>query len=117
MLDECKGDKLEEVLISWSSAVLAKVLAAERNRNSSVARRLILNRKIALKDQESFLPLAVAHRASLTAVLRRKEQLRTRYSDFQHCLDQKEQDLARRTERLEEIEESGAARVVPNHVT
>ncbi len=117
MLDECKGDKLEEVLVSWSSAVLAKVLAAERNRNSSVARRLVLNRKIALKDQESFLPLAVAHRASLTAVLRRKEQLRTRYSDFQHCLDQKEQDLARRTERLEEIEESGAARVVPNHVT
>lgn len=117
MLDDCKGDKLEEVLVSFSSAVLAKVLAAERNRNPSVARRLVLSRKIALKDQESFLPLAVAHRASLTAVLRRKKQLRTRYSDFQHLLDQKEQDLARRTEQLEAIEESGAARVVPNHIS
>lgn len=117
MLDECKGDKLEELLVSLSTAVLTKVLAAQRNQDSSIARRLVLNRKIALKDQASLLPLAVAHRASLTAVLRRKEQLRTRYSNFQHRLDQKEQDLARRIERLEAIEESGIARVVPNHIT
>ncbi len=117
MLDECKGDKLEEVLVSFSTVVLRKALAAEKHGDSSITKRLVLTRKLVLKDQESLLPLAVAHRASLTALLRRKKQLRASYSDFQHLLDQKEQDLARRTEHLEAIEESGAARAVPNHVT
>ena len=116
MLDECKGDKFEEVLVSFSTIVLQKVLAAEKNDNPSIAKRLALARRLALRDQDSLLPLAVAHRASLTAVLRRKTALKTRYSDFQRLLDQKEQELAQRTGRLEAIEESGAARIVSNHV-
>ena len=115
MLDECKGDKFEEVLASFSTVVLQKVLAAESNENPSVVKRLALARKVPSKDQESLLPLAVAHRASLTAVLRRKAVLKTRYTEFQRLLDEKERELAQRTEHLGAIEESGAAKFVPNH--
>lgn len=116
MLDECKGDKFEEVVVSFSTVVLQKVLAAEKIENSSIAKRLAIARKVPLDEKKSLLPLAIAHRVSLTEVLRRKRLLETRYSEFQHLLEQKEQELAQRTERLEAIEESGAARVVPNHV-
>ena len=115
MLDECKGDKFEEVLVSLSTIVVQKVLAAEKNENPSIARRFALIRKVPLKDQESLLPLALAHRASLASVLRRKRLLKTRHLEFQHLLDRKEQELSQRIERLEAIEESGAAKFVPNH--
>ena len=117
MLDECKGDKFEEVLVSFSTVVLQKSLAAETTGDVTIARTLALARNVASRDQEFLLPLAIAYKASLTATLRRKKQLKTNYSIFQHVLDQKEQDLAQKTEQLEAIEESGAARTVPNQVT
>ena len=117
MLDECKGDKFEEVLVSFSTIVLRKVLAAEKVGNASIAKRLALAANVPSTDQQSMLPLAIAHRASLTAVLRRRKQFKSRYSELQRLLDEKEHGLAWKIEQLEAIEEIGAASIVPNHHT
>ena len=98
MLDECKGEKLEEVLAAFSTIVLHKMLAAEKNHNSTIAKHLALTSKLKSNELKSLLPLAVAHRASLTAVLHRKELLRSRYKEFQRMLDGKSKDLRQQHE-------------------
>ncbi|KAL8817689.1 MAG: hypothetical protein Q9191_008097 [Dirinaria sp. TL-2023a] len=100
MLDECKGEKLEELLVSFSMTVLRNVLAEEEHGKNTVARRLVLATKLPKKDQNSLLPLALAHRASLTALLRRKDELRARYSAFQLMLDARSNELTQRKEPL-----------------
>ena len=92
MLDECKGEKLEEVLTTFSTIVLHKRLATERNQDTSIAKHLALAPKLKAQDQGSLLPLAIAHRASLKATLHRKKQLRLRYQDYQQMLDEKGQE-------------------------
>ncbi|KAL9608605.1 MAG: hypothetical protein Q9167_006579 [Letrouitia subvulpina] len=99
MLDECKGEKFEELLIAFQSAVLQKVLKDQED-NGSIVSQLAVARVIPKTSQRSLLPLAIAHRASLTALLRRKEQLRQRLSNFQRLLDEKEADLLQVVDRL-----------------
>lgn len=93
MLDECKGERLEEVLLAFSTAVLKKVVATEKKCKPSVAKQLSLTPNISMGDQKSLLPLAIAHRASLTSLLDRKARLRARYRAFHHLLDGKEQQI------------------------
>lgn len=100
MLDECKGDKLEEVLAAFSSIVLHKLVAAEQHGGTSAARRLALMASLSLEEQKSLLPLAIAHRASLINILRQKSRLRSRYQEFHHLLDIKEKELSRREQAL-----------------
>ncbi|KAF2403504.1 hypothetical protein EJ06DRAFT_571733, partial [Trichodelitschia bisporula] len=72
MLDECKGDKLVEILVVFSTAVLRK---------------------------RSLLPLAIAHRAALTRLLQRKEQMRERVREFKNLLDTKSAQLQERWDK------------------
>lgn len=113
MLDECKGEKLEEVLVSFSSCVLQKVLANEKDGGSAVARKIALASKLSQTDQKSLLPLAVAHRAALDTLLHRKEQLRRRYRSFQDELDGRKQELQRHTNRLKQDKKSSGEVDVP----
>lgn len=101
MLDECKGEKLEEVLAAFSTIVLQKVLKAEQNIKPSRVRILALAHTLSSEEQASLLPLAIAHRASLEGLLRKRANLRTQYRDFQHALNVKEQELRARTTSLE----------------
>ena len=112
MLDECKGEKLEEVLISFSMAVLHKTLAMEKDGNSTIARRLVLASKLSRSDQKSMLPLAIAHRASLCTLLRRKQQLQERYDDFQKRLRDSREELERRKTRLEHDQKVNGGKVI-----
>ena len=100
MLDECKGEKLEELLVTFSNIILRKVLTEEDHGRHTIARRLVLTTKMPKSDQNSLLPLALAHRASLTALLRRKEDLRARYHAFQEILDSRSKELRQREEHL-----------------
>lgn len=76
MLDECKGEKFYEILAIFSNAVLKKVLAARDagDVDAAVARRLATATMLSGEQQRSLLPLAIAHKASLVNVLRRKEE-------------------------------------------
>lgn len=98
MLDECKGEKFYEVLALFSNAVLRKVLETrERNgQNMPVVRRLATATSLSGPEQQSLLPLAIAHKAALVNVLKKKEQKRRRYLDFEMLLDNKTADINRR---------------------
>ena len=100
MFDDCKGEKIQELLASFSTIVLRKVLAAEDAEKVSIAGRLAIAKKVTTKEHESLLPLAIAHRASLTGLLRRKKELRARYRSFGCTLSAKEKELDRRFEAV-----------------
>ncbi|KAJ4337485.1 hypothetical protein N0V87_004631 [Didymella glomerata] len=101
MLDECKGDRFFEVLALFSAAVLRKVLAAttRNHRAAAVARRLATAPTLSSDEQRSLLPLAVAHKAALVHVLRRKEEKRRQLAHFAATLDAKAHDINKRTRR------------------
>ena len=105
MLDECKGEKFEDMLLAFSTVVLRQKLGTENTGRECIAMRLAFARNIALEEQKSMLPLAIAHRASLTALLRKKKRLGTNFREFQRLLDAKEQELITRAEKLESLAE------------
>ncbi|KAF2437745.1 hypothetical protein P171DRAFT_477696 [Karstenula rhodostoma CBS 690.94] len=104
MLDECKGEKFYEILSSFSSVVLKKVLAAKprRDTDEAVARTLATSAVLTNEAQTSLLPLAIAHKAALTNLLQRKEEKRRKYTDFGHLLDAKAHDINRRIRKTVE---------------
>ncbi|EAT80019.2 hypothetical protein SNOG_12721 [Parastagonospora nodorum SN15] len=98
MLDECKGEKFYEILAIFSNAALKKVLESRESRVSdeAVARRLAIAPTLSAGSQQSLLPLAIAHKAALVNILRRKEQKRRRYLEFEALLNSKTEDINRR---------------------
>ena len=100
MFDDCKGEKLQELLASFSTIVLRKALAAGDAGKVSIAGRLAIAKEVTTKEHESLLPLAIAHRASLTGLLRRKRELRARYQSFGYTLSAKEKELDKRLEAV-----------------
>lgn len=98
MLDECKGEKFFEVLASFSAIVLKKVLASQPAPQSktAVARKLATSTSLSNQEQASLLPLAIAHRAALVNLLRKKEEKRARYMDFANLLDTKAEEINKR---------------------
>lgn len=113
--DDCKGERIQELLVSFSTLVLRKVLAAGHGGKACIAARLATARTVTAKEQQSFLPLAVAHRASLTAVLRKKKDLRERYKDFGRTLDAKEQELDQRFEAVVSTQDLLDKSPIPDH--
>ncbi|KAF3043743.1 hypothetical protein E8E12_009338 [Didymella heteroderae] len=101
MLDECKGDRFFELLALFSAAVLRKVLASATpdTTHAAVARKLATAPTLSSDQQRSLLPLAVAHRAALVHVLRRKDDKRRQFAHFAATLDSKAHDINKRTRR------------------
>lgn len=95
MLDECKGEKFYEILALFSTAVLKKVLAARGSdaRDAAVTRKLATASILRPDQHQSLLPLAIAHKAALVNVLKRKEEKRRRYTEFERLLDAKADDI------------------------
>lgn len=104
MLDECRGDRLEEVLAVFSSAVLKK-LVAERALNSGHEYRPTISEKISLEnwgysgDRTELNALMLAHKVSLTSLLSKKNVARTKYHEFEEVLATKERGLVQRKEQ------------------
>lgn len=106
MLDECKGERLEEVFAAFSSAVLKK-LVAERNLNSTgsehyapIAERLAIENRGYTGERTELNGLLLAHKVSLTGALARKNEERSRYQDFEELLELKQRGLVRRREQV-----------------
>lgn len=108
MLDECKGERLEEVLAVFSSAVLKK-LVAEQQLNEpqfpALAQTLALENRGYSGERGELITLILAHRASLGRTLEKKNAARVRYSDFSQALDVKEKSLAQRREQTKALQE------------
>lgn len=115
MFDDCKGEKLQELLLSFSTIVLRKVLATGQAGNASIAGRLALAKTVTSKEHGSLLPLAIAHRASLTALLRKKRELRERCVGFGHTLKLKELELDHRFEAVVATQNLLDQHAIPDH--
>ncbi|CAO2652939.1 Nn.00g023500.m01.CDS01 [Neocucurbitaria sp. VM-36] len=104
MLDECKGEKFYEILALFSTVVLKKILATREgnNRNAAVARRLATATTLSTENQQSLLPLAIAHKAALVNVLKRKEAKRRRFMEFERMLDAKAGDINHRIRKCKD---------------
>ena len=114
--DDCKGERILELLVSFSTLVVRRVLAAAgHGGRACIAARLATAKTVTAKEQQSFLPLAVAHRASLTAILQKKKDLRERYKNFARILDAKEQELDRRFEAVVSTQDILDKNPIPEH--
>ena len=113
--DDCKGERIQELLVSFSSLVLRKFLAVGQGARACIAARLATAKTITAKEQQSFLPLAIAHRASLTSILRKKKDLRERYKNFGRILDTKEEELNRRFEAVVSTQNILDKNPIPDH--
>ncbi|CAK7268034.1 hypothetical protein SEPCBS119000_002849 [Sporothrix epigloea] len=97
MLDECRGERFEEILAVFSSAVLKGVVEREDG-SSSLARSMALENCGYSADRTQLYALILAHKTSLHQRLRQKEAARARYHDFEELLSLKERSVARRQE-------------------
>jgi hypothetical protein len=103
MLDECKGERLEEILAVFSNAVLKKVVEEDRSTaHTSLAQQLALENFSYHGERTVLSSLIVAHKASLGKHLRGKEETRAKYHDFSDLLDLNERRIARRHEQLKQ---------------
>ena len=103
MLDECKGDRLEEVLAVFSNAVLKKVLQIQGAGYEALAQQLALENFSYSGERTILSALIVAHKASLSKHLRGKEDSRARYRDFSDLLNLNDRRIARRHEQLKQV--------------
>lgn len=106
MLDECKGDRVEEVLAVFSNVVLKKMLHTQgTSRHPALAQQLALENFSYHGERAAVASLVVVHKASLGKHLREKEENRARYNDFSSLLDLNDRRIARRHEQLKQLVE------------
>ena len=105
MLDECKGERLEEILAVFSYAVLKKMLQESSPRPQALAQQLALENFSYSGERSLLSALIVAHAASLSKHLREKNASRAQYRDFSSLLDLNERRIARRREQLKQLVE------------
>ncbi|KAL2190012.1 hypothetical protein L209DRAFT_749993 [Thermothelomyces heterothallicus CBS 203.75] len=115
MLDECKGERLEEVLAVFSSAVLKKVVAEQQlngGGHPALAQTLALENRGYSGDRTELVALVIAHKASLRRMLDEKNTDRARFREFSDWLALKEKTVARKREEAEAAKRSGREKVV-----
>lgn len=114
MFDECRGERFEELLASFSTIVLQDQLRKRPSTRRSFAGRLATSRELSGHAQRSALPLAIAHQGALKALLRRKEQLRKRYARLEDTLREKELELLKRVDDLDKEDQACPVDAVPD---
>ena len=120
MLDECKGERLEEVLAAFSSAVLKKLVAQlqlDEPTYPAVAQTLALENRGYSTDRTELGILVLAHKASLARLVRDKNSVRTQFSALSEALSTKKQELERRRTRIATGLESPGKTTNKNAVT
>lgn len=103
MLDDCKGERLEEILAVFSSTVLKKVVEEEQlnsGEHITIAPNLALEKRGYAGERAELTPLVLAHKASLRKKLDQKNAARVQYCEFAQLLDSKERDIITRQETV-----------------
>jgi hypothetical protein len=103
MLDECKGERLEEVLAVFSNVVLKKVLLEGPLEYAAIAKDLAFENFSYSGERTVLSALILAHKASLSKHLREKDDVRARYQDFSDLVKLNERRITRRHEQLKEV--------------
>ena len=98
MLDECKGEKLMEILLLFSIAVLRRVEVSQTSmQHKPISVKLAASPVLNAAQQGSLIPLSLALRASLGRLLKEKAEKRARCKEFDQLLGHKDQQLQKRT--------------------
>ncbi|KAI9662799.1 MAG: hypothetical protein M1821_007845 [Bathelium mastoideum] len=110
MLDECKGDKFEEVLVIFSTIVLKKELSKRESgqkkegpNGRTIARKLGIASTLKDSEKKSLLPLAIAHRASLQQCLEKRQSQHQRFRKFAQQLSEKEDEINERNAKAKSL--------------
>ena len=113
MLDECKGDKFMEILMLFSAAVLKKSIGAgkQRSKQEPVVKAIATATVLSTSQQNSLLPLAIAHRSALKSILQKKEAQRSRYTHFSDLLETKNQSIHQQNEKFKTTLQQGKCSV------
>ncbi|KAL2200813.1 HAUS augmin-like complex subunit 6 N-terminus-domain-containing protein [Corynascus similis CBS 632.67] len=115
MLDECKGERLEEVLAVFSSAVLKKMVT-EQQLNSgghpALALTLALENRGYSGDRSELVSLILAHKVSLRRILDEKNAARARFKEFSDLLAQKEKTIAKKREEIDAAKRNSRGKTV-----
>ncbi|KAF5529425.1 hypothetical protein FNAPI_13879 [Fusarium napiforme] len=107
MLDECRGERLEEVLAAFSSAVLKHVIAQEvatSGEHTALALGLALEDRGYKSDNTDLNTMVLAHKVAISHILNSKVAANSRFRDFADLLNVKGKGIARRKEALDAIE-------------
>ena len=103
MLDECKGERLEEVLAVFSNVGLKKVLLEGGPEHEAIAKDLAFENFSYSGERTVLSALILVHKVSLSKHLQEKGDSRARYKDFADLLKLNERRIARRHEQLKEV--------------
>lgn len=101
MLDECKGERLEEVLASFSTAVLKKMVVddlSSTGEHPAVALSMALENKGYKDDKTHLGALVLAHQVAIQRSRDRKEDTAAKFRDFTDLLGVKERGITRKRE-------------------
>lgn len=93
MLDDCKGEKFDELLAVFSTNVLRGRKAQDRN----PAIELFLAPGLTPQEYPLLLPLVLAHRVSLNTLGERRDRVRDTHDKFSQLLDKKKDELDTRS--------------------
>ncbi|CAD6453296.1 1611c083-5ba5-41ea-876e-c5b817c7e3d4 [Sclerotinia trifoliorum] len=102
MLDECKGERLEEVLAVFSNVVLKKAVQNDTSgRYEALAQALALENFSYTGERTILSVLILAHKKSLRRHIDEKNNLRAKYNEFSKILDLSEERTSRRRAELD----------------
>ncbi|PTD05247.1 hypothetical protein FCULG_00001292 [Fusarium culmorum] len=107
MLDECRGERLEDVLAAFSSAVLKHVIAQEVASGSeykALALDMAVEDRGYKSDNTDLTTMVLAHRVAISRILNSKVAASSRFHDFADLLTVKEKGIARRREALDALQ-------------
>ncbi|KAG9832643.1 hypothetical protein KCU98_g11518, partial [Aureobasidium melanogenum] len=114
MLDDCKGDKFEEVLLLFSSVVLRKqLLSSRRNQPSSIGRNIALSKNIDKRELGTINTLSLAYRASLAKTMQTRATLDLTLNNFRTSLYEKTNDYHQRHLMLLETQDATSRTLTP----
>ncbi|KIN08153.1 hypothetical protein OIDMADRAFT_187355 [Oidiodendron maius Zn] len=103
MLDDCKGERLEEILATFSNAVLKKVIRTSSETSTlPIAQQLAFENFSYSGERTALFTLILAHKTSLHSHLRKKDDATSRYRDFADLLKLNDRRITRRHEQLKE---------------
>lgn len=98
MLDDCKGEKFEELLAVFSTNVLRRVWSGSMAKNQlNPALKMALASGVSAEEYSQLaLPLLLAHRTSIAQSAERRTRVQGTFDGFSELLDSKEAQLEQR---------------------
>ncbi|RMY85822.1 hypothetical protein D0861_06244 [Hortaea werneckii] len=107
MLDECQGEKFWELCLAFSALVLRKSVLEREQKGADefgvpIAERLGAASGLRRSEKDVLIPLAIAHRVSLSRGLEERERKKQAFARLYDVLVEKEAELARRKEKVQQ---------------